>query len=68
MSKKGFDFHKLSEQEKGFCLGYHAAMQRSGALMLDVTFGQMTTEYKTRMASLATQTLYVDNLKRDNQK
>ena len=58
------DPNNLSRDKLGFCIGYHNALQRSGAVLKDVSFWDMTQDYQNRMLSIATQQLLVDKLSR----
>ena len=58
------DPNNLGKDKLGFCIGYHNALQRSGVVLKDVSFWDMTQDYKSRMLSIATQQLHVDNMRR----
>ena len=55
----------LNKDKLGFCIGYHNALQRSGVVLKDVSFWDMTPDYKGRILSIATQQLLVDNISRN---
>ena len=54
------DPNNLNRDKLGFCIGYHNALQRSGAVLKDVPFWDMSQDYQSRMLSIATQQLLVD--------
>ena len=48
----------------GFAIGYHTALQRAGVVFTDVTFHEMSDEYKEVIYDLSVQAIRVDKIAR----
>ena len=61
------DWYHLPERVKGFCLGYHKALQRAGVVLEDVPIIEMTYEYQRNLVDIAVKQIAVDNVTRKRQ-
>lgn len=57
-TEHGCDWSRLTERERGFCIGYHEVLKRNGLVLEDIHFTNMTPEYRENILGVAKAVLW----------